>query len=452
VTEPSRLPVRSSAAIASTSVGDRTRHRVALRLMPFLFVLYVIAFLDRTNISTAALQMPHDLGFDDRVIGLGSGIFFFGYLLLEIPGALIVERWSARRWIARIMVSWGIISVGMAFIRTPHQFYVMRFLLGAAEAGFLPGVIVYLTHWFIYEDRAKAVANLMGAIPLSFVLGSPVSGWLLGLRWMNVSGWRWLFIVEGAPAVVFGVVTWFYLTDWPHQAKWLTEEEQRAIAHALEQEKQAKKASHPYTVWQALRDRKVLTLTAIYFVHGMAAFSFAFWLPTILKRLTSLPNFTVTLLVSLLYLAGFVVMQVNGWHSDRTGERRWHTAWPIFAPAVCLLLIVLFQPGIVTTVILVGLALSTAFGFLPSFWAMPTAFLSESAAAASIGFINCIAMLSGFFGPVLMGYVSSRTSSFRQAFVALAIALFLAGLLALTVKVRRPQEPDASLATPEPAK
>jgi ACS family tartrate transporter-like MFS transporter len=280
----------------------------------------------------------------------------------------------------------------------------------------------------------------MAAIPLSFVLGSPISGWLLGVHWFGLSGWRWLFIVEGAPAVLLGMVTWFYLTDRPHQAKWLTEDERRSIIQALEREKHAKQAARSYSVWQALCDSKVWMLTVIYFVHGLAAFSFAFWLPTILKRLTSLPNFTVTLLVSLLYLAGFVVMQVNGWHSDRTGERRWHTAWPILAPAVCLLLVVLFQPGTITTVILLGLALSTAFGFLPSFWAMPTAFLSESAAAASIGLINCLAMLSGFFGPVLMGYASARTSSFRPAFIALATALLLAGLLALTIRVRRPQE------------
>jgi len=212
--------IDSSSAYAE--VGRRARHRIARRLLPFLFVLYVIAFLDRMNIGAAALQMPRDLGFSDRVVGMGAGIFFLGYLLLEIPGALIVERWSARRWIARIMISWGLVTVLMAFIHTAREFYLVRFFLGAAEAGFLPGVIVYLTHWFRYEDRGKAVAFFYAANPLSYVIGSPIAGLLLGLSWLGLRGWRWLFILEGIPAIVMGVITIFYLTDWPAQARWLT--------------------------------------------------------------------------------------------------------------------------------------------------------------------------------------------------------------------------------------
>src|SRR6202163_1672776 len=200
---------------SSLDVAQRARRRIARRVMPFLFVLYVVNFLDRMNVGAAALQMPKDLGFSDGVVGLGAGIFFLGYFLLEIPGALIAERWSARRWIARIMISWGLVTVFMAFIHTSRQFYLVGFFLGTAEAGFLHGVIVYLTHWFRYEDRGKAVAFFYAANPLSYVIGSPFAGLLLGISWLGVRGWRWLFILEGIPAIAFGVITIFYLTNWP---------------------------------------------------------------------------------------------------------------------------------------------------------------------------------------------------------------------------------------------
>src|SRR5881275_1838933 len=251
-----------AAGVGSSSsqqeIGARARRHIARRLLPFLFVLYVIAFLDRMNIGAAALQMPADLGFSPGVIGFGAGIFFLGYFLLEIPGALIVERWSARRWIARIMVSWGIVTVLMAFIHTSRQFYWVRFLVGAAEAGFLPGVIVYLTHWFRYEDRGKAVAFFYAANPLSYVVGSPLAGLLLGLSWLGMRGWRWLFIIEGIPAVVVGVITIWYLTDWPEQAKWLPAEEKSWIASELQREKEAKNRRRSYRVWEALRHRDVI--------------------------------------------------------------------------------------------------------------------------------------------------------------------------------------------------
>src|SRR5437879_10734152 len=245
---------------AEQEISQRARHRIARRLLPFLFVLYVIAFLDRMNIGAAALQMPHDLGFSNGVVGMGAGIFFLGYLLLEIPGALIVERWSARRWIARIMISWGLVTVLMAFIHTSRQFYLVRFFLGAAEAGFLPGVIVYVTHWFRYEDRGKAVAFFYAANPLSYVIGSPIAGLLLGISWLGLRGWRWLFILEGIPAIVFGVITIFYLTDWPAQARWLRADERDWLTTQFEREKQAKQKVRSYTTRQALSQRDVILM------------------------------------------------------------------------------------------------------------------------------------------------------------------------------------------------
>src|SRR5256886_11559805 len=279
-----------AASVASSAseqaVGARARRRIARGLLPFLFVLYVIAFLDRMNIGAAALQMPADLGFSPSVIGFGAGIFFLGYFLLEIPGALIVERWGARRWIARIMVTWGLMTVLMAFIHTSRQFYVVRFLVGAAEAGFLPGVIVYLTYWFRYQDRAKAVAFFYAANPLSYVIGSPLAGLLLGLSWLGMRGWRWLFIIEGIPAVVLGIITIWYLTDWPEQAGWLPKDEKRWIITELEREKESKKRRHSLNVWQALRHRDVILLTLCYFCAMTGSYGIAFWLPTILKCLS----------------------------------------------------------------------------------------------------------------------------------------------------------------------
>src|SRR5438105_7351568 len=247
---------------AELEVASRARHRIARRLLPFLFLLYVIAFLDRMNVGAAALQMPHDLGFSEGVIGFGAGIFFLGYFLLEIPGALIVERWGARRWIARIMITWGLMTVLMAFIHTSRQFYIVRFLVGAAEAGFLPGIIVYLTYWFRYQDRGKAVAFFSAANPLSYVIGSPLAGLLLGLSWLGMRGWRWLFIIEGIPAVVLGVITLWYLTDWPEQASWLPADEKSWITSELQREKEAKKKRfRSHSVAQALRHRDVILLT-----------------------------------------------------------------------------------------------------------------------------------------------------------------------------------------------
>jgi ACS family tartrate transporter-like MFS transporter len=375
--------------------------------------------------------MPRELGFSEGVVGMGAGIFFLGYFLLEIPGALIVERWSARRWIARIMISWGVVTVLMAFIHTARQFYLVRFLVGAAEAGFLPGVIVYLTHWFRYEDRAKAVAFFYAANPLSYVIGSPLAGLLLGLSWLGMQGWRWLFIIEGIPAVLFGFITIWYLTDWPQQAKWLPEEEKSWIANELKLEKEAKKRS--LGIWEALRHRDVILLTLCYFCAMTGSYGIAFWLPTILKRLSRQSDLKVTLLAALPYVAAFITQQVNGWHSDRTRERRWHAAIPVFVCGLALALAVLYSANLLVSIGMFIAAGGAFYGFQPVFWAVPTRFLSESAAAASIGLINSVGNLGGFAGPMLMGYLASRTRSFSAGLLYLVASLFASGILMLAV-------------------
>ncbi len=441
-----------SSALPASGVAHRARRRIAWRLLPFLFLLYIIAFLDRMNVGAAALQMPHDLGFSDHVIGLGAGIFFIGYFLLEIPGALIAERWSARKWISRILISWGILTVFMAFIHTARDFYVVRFFIGAAEAGFFPAVIVYLSHWFRNTDRAKAIARFCAANPLSFVIGSPLAGYLLGISWFGLRGWRWLFILEGIPAIVFGAVTIFYLTDWPWQAKWLPSDEREWIAAELSKEQHAKQSVRRFTVWEALRHRDVILLTLCYFFALTGNYGLTFWLPTILKRLSGQSDLKVTLLASLPFVAGFLVQQVNGWHSDRTGERRWHAAVPLLFSGIALLLAVLSGSNVALSVALFTLVGAFYFAYHPAFWALPSMFLGESAAAASIGLINSVGNLGGFVGPILMGYLVTRTRSFSVGLLFLVGSLCLSGTLMLAVGGgRRRRIPEMSATLPAQA-
>jgi ACS family tartrate transporter-like MFS transporter len=426
-----------------SDVGQRATRRIAWRLLPFLFVLYIIAFLDRVNVGYAGLDMARNLGFSDRVFGLGAGIFSIGYFSFEIPGALLVERWSARRWMARILITWGFVTILVSAVHTPGQFYMARFLLGVAEAGFFPGIVVYLTHWFRYEDRAKAGAMFMAAIPMSSIIGSPLSGWVLSHHWMALSGWRWLFVLEGIPAMLFGFLTLYYLTDWPREAKWLPDDEREWISQELRREKEATARAGSLTVWQALRKKEVLLLTLVYFLAIIGIYGFVIWFPTIVKRATGLPDMAVTLLSALPYVAGLAAMLWNGWHSDRSGERRWHTALPLFVGAAFLGLALLSGSHLLlgfVSMIVVG-ACTTA--FMPSFWALPTEMLTASAAAASIGLINSVGNLGGFAGPYFIGYLRTLTGSFTPGLLFLLAAMTLSGIAVLTLRVRKAGLPDA---------
>jgi MFS transporter, ACS family, tartrate transporter len=427
------LAIPLPSKTGQVDIASRTRRRIACRLLPFLFVLYIVAFLDRMNVSAAALQMPGDLGFSDRAIGLGAGMFFLGYFLLQIPGALIAERRSARHWIAGIMISWGILTVLMAFIHSVHEFYIVRFVVGAAEAGFFPAVVVYLTHWFRAADRAKAVAAFYAAMPLSFVIGSPLAGLLLGISWLGLRGWRWLFILEGIPAVLLGLITLAYLTDWPAQANWLRTDGREWITAQLDREKKAKHDVRSYNIWQALLHRDVILLTLCYFFAVTGSYGIAFWLPTMLKRLSGENDLRVTLLASLPYLAGFLTQQLNGWHSDRTRERRWHAAAPVLISGLGLFFAIRFGSHLALSIIFFTMVGAAYYAFHPAFWAVPTEFLSESAAAASIGLINSVGNLGGFLGPLIMGYMASRTRSFTAGLWYLVGSFLVSGILMLTV-------------------
>src|ERR1051325_7367762 len=417
-----------------SAVADRALRRISLRVMPYVFLLYIVAFLDRVNVGYAGLQMAGDLGFSAEVFGLGAGIFFFGYVLLEIPGSVIVERWSARKWIARIMLSWGILAVLMAFVKTAGQFYAARFLLGAAEAGFFPGLIVYLSHWFRYEDRAKAVAWFMAAIPISNLVGSPISGLLLGVNWLGQPGWRWLFIVEGVPAIILGFVTLWYLTDWPREARWLPEDEKQWIIHELETEKRQRKAVHQISMWQALKHRDVLLLVGAYFFATVGFYGRNIWLPTILKGASGWTDLKVTMVAMIPHLAGLGGMLAFGWSSDRTGERRWHAAGAMILGAVGYLLVVLggANPWLVVAAFCVVAA--GADGYFPGFWPLPTAFLTESAAAAAIGLINSVGNLGGVVGRDILGYVRTATNSFNIGLALLAVSMVIGALCVLSVR------------------
>lgn len=415
-------------------VALRTRRKIAWRLLPIAFVLYVIAQLDRVNVSFAILRMKADLGFSDQIYGVGVAAFFLGYFLFEVPGAVIVERWSARKWMARIMISWGLITVVSGFVHSAGQFYAVRFLLGLAEASFFPGMIVYFTHWFRQSDRGRAIAFFYAAVPVSALVGALIAGWLLGVGWSGLAGWRWLFIVEGIPAVVFGIVTLFYLTDWPRQARWLAPDEREWISSELDAEKKAKSRTRDFSIWQALSDRRTLLLLLPYLLANVGTTSIAYWLPTFVKHFSGLPNDKVALLVMLPAVAGLFGL-INGWHSDKTGERRMHTAVPLLCVGGVYLLLIFSTPNFPVSMTLFTIGGTFVYAYYPTFWAMPGMILSESAAAAAFGLINGTGHLGGIFGPYIISYLSDRTHSFVPGFAFIGSCYLFAALLIMRLKI-----------------
>jgi MFS transporter, ACS family, tartrate transporter len=430
-----------------TAVGTSARRRVACRLLPFVFLIYIVNYIDRVNVSFANLRMSADLGFSDRVYGFGVGMFYVTYVLFEIPGAIIVERWSARKWIARIMVSWGLITILTGFVHTAGQFYAARFVLGAAESSFFPGMIVYLTHWFRLRERSWAIGCLYAAVPTASLVGSPIAGWLLGVHWFWLAGWRWLFILEGIPALVLGIVVVFYLTDWPAQARWLPADEREWLVSELQAELQAKKKIRDYTILQAFCDRRILLLIAAWFFALSGALGTVYWLPTFVKRLSGLPDRTVTSLLLIPALIGIAGTLGNGWHSDKTAERRWHTAVPLMAAGLMYALLIPTRHDAPLAIPFLLLAGGIFYAYYPAFWAMPTMILSESAAAATFGLINSIGQLSGFTGNYAIGFLNDRTHSLTASFGFLALVFVAAGSLILGLRIQNPLEASRGLSS-----
>ena len=424
--------VHSQAVVSvSASFAEHTRRHIAVRLLPFMFLLYITNYLDRTSVAYAAIGMARDLGFDDRVFGLGIGIFFISYVALQIPGAMLAQRWSARGTICASMIASGLLTAFTAMVHTAAQLYLARFLLGAAEAGFFPGVIVYLSHWFIQEDRAKATSNFMAAIPVSLVIGSPVAGWILGHNWFMIEGWRWLFFLEGIPAILLGTVAFFFLTDWPPQARWITIEQRQWISQTLEQEKPLSRQS--ISIGQALRSRTVVLLVTAAFLQYFIGYSVIFWLPTILQNRSGFSDLHVGLFGAVPYVVALFAMLFNGWHSDKRRERRWHAAFPLFIGAAGFLCLISLPGSNVTTVLLLSV-ICLPMAFLPVFWAIPTEILSDSKAAVAVGTINALASLAGFAGPYAFGYLRAETGSFVAGFVVLMCCALAAGILMLLTR------------------
>ena len=479
-------------ALADRSPLDRARRKAYWRLLPILFLAYVIAFIDRANVGFASLTMSEDLpGFDSAVIGIGAGIFFIGYFVLEIPGSLIVERWSARLWIARIMVTWGLIAALTAFIGhrlgvstwfvgvwnsafnaklgvTEFQFYAVRFLLGLAEAGFFPGVVVFLSHWFPAQDRARALALFFMATPIAQVIGPVLCGYLVKygsnikvngvvvgqhpLLW-GLEGWQWVFIVWGLPAVLLGFLVLFLLPDKPHHARWLSDEERAALEAEIARDKPKAKAH--LSLWEGLRHPKVLALSFAYFCTVTGSYGIVFFMPKILKEWYSLDYAKVGWLTTLPALMALGGQLFVGWNSDRMKERRWHTVVPILIGAAAIAIAPSTKGNLWLSVGCFMLALGGLKAYLPAFWTMPYLFLASSAAAASIGMINSVGNLGGQVGPTVIGKVHAATGSFNGGLYFLACSMMVTATIVFFLGLggrEKTPPPTEATSRPQPAK
>lgn len=427
---------------------DRARHKAYVRLVPVLFISYMIAYVDRANVSIAKLTMTRDLpGFDNAVIGFGAGIFFLGYFLLEIPGTLIVERWSARKWISRIMITWGLMAAATAAVSTPMQFYTVRFLLGLAEAGFFPGVIVFLTHWFPARDRARALACFLVATPVAQIVSPKISSLLMTIgttevvngvtvhhpHVLGMAGWQWVYVVWGIPAIVLGVVVLFVLKDHPRDAAWLTVEEREALEAELARSKPAR-ARHRMAVGEALRHPKVLLLAAAYFFAVTGSYGIEFFMPSILDQWYSLKLSTLTWLMMLPPALALCGQLLVGWSSDRWQERTLHTMGPIALGAAALVLVTQSHGMLPLTLIGFMLAAAGFKSYLPAFWSLPNLILTEAAAAGAIGLINSVGNLGGFLGPYVLGKVQTVTGSFVGGLLFLAVSTSISAAIVLFLR------------------
>ena len=425
----------NTALQPSTPFEEATYLKVTWRLIPLLLLCYIVAYLDRVNVGFAKLQMAGELGFSDAVYGLGAGMFFIGYFFFEVPSNIILHRVGARVWIARIMVTWGIVSGGMMFIQTETQFYVMRFLLGLAEAGFFPGIILYLTYWYPSHRRARIVSMFMTGIPLAGVIGGPLSGWIMK-SWDQVNGlhgWQWMFLLEAIPSVLIGVVVYFYLDDRITSAKWLKDEERDLLQKRIEEEESDKEH---VPMMQVFRSGRMWTMSAIYFTMAMSLYGVSFWLPTIIKGMGVTDNFEIGMLSSLPWIASVFSMLLFARSADKMRERRWHVIIPMLMGSTGLILSVLLSSNHYLSFAALILACMGIVSAIPLFWSLPTAFLVGAGAAAGIAAINSIANLAGFLAPYLVGWLKQLTSSTDSGMYMLAAALVIGAAITLMVPAK----------------
>lgn len=438
----------SGPAPPSASALDRARFKAFVRLLPVLFISYLIAYVDRNNVAVASLTMTKDLpGFNDAVFGFGAGIFFLGYFLLEIPGTIIVEKWSARKWICRIMVSWGIMAGLTAAVKTPAQFYTVRFLLGLAEAGFFPGVIVYLTHWFTARDRAKALSLFLIATPFAQVINPFVAKFVLPIgatetvdgvtrhrpELWGLEGWQWLYILWAVPAVLLGFGVLRLLTDKPRQARWLTGEERDALENELARERAVHAKGKRMSLREALSHPKVLLLTLAYFGAVTASYGVEFFMPKVIKDWYGLDINTLTWFIMLPPIVALLAQLGTGWSSDHFKERRYHAVVPLLFGAFALGLMPFTHGTFWLTLLCFMIAFGGFKGYMPAFWSMPNLFLVEAAAAGSIGLINSFGNLGGWLGPSVMGFVRERTGSYAGSLWFLSASMVLTAAILFTL-------------------
>jgi len=415
----------ATGTLLASAIRKATR-----RLIPFLCLAYTVNFLDRVNVGFAALHMNKDLGFSPSVYGFGAGIFFLGYIAFEIPSNLALQRFGARIWIARIMISWGLIACAMALVRSETGFYVMRLLLGIAEAGFFPGIILYLTFWFPAAERARIIALFMASVPLATVFGGPLSGALLEMHgFLGLAGWHWLFIIEGVPAVLLGIAALFILDNTPSHARWLTEDERQALQTTLKAEAETSRVAGYGDLKAALTRPRVLALGLLYFLMVVGLYGIGFWMPQVIEGF-GLEPLAVGFLTAIPYLFAAIAMVLWGRNSDRTKERRWHIALPLLLAACAFAWSAYSGPLIPTMVALTVATLGFYAAFGP-FWSLPTALLTGTGAAAGLALVNSMGNLGGFAGPYIVGVLRQATGSFSAALLFLAGALALGGLMAL---------------------
>jgi len=410
-----------------------TLRKVTLRLIPFLFLLYIMAWLDRVNVGFAGLQMNADLGFSSAAFGFGSGVFFLGYCLFEVPSNLILHRVGARRWIARIMITWGAISVGMMFVRSTPAFYVLRFLLGAAEAGFFPGMVYYLSHWYPEAQRARAIAAFMTAVPVSGVIGGPLSGALLGLNGvLGLAGWQWLFLVEGLPAIFLGVIVLVYLTDRPDTARWLSSAEKDWLVNKLAAE-QNSRSEHSIGIFAALANPTIWQLGIIFLLAAIGFYGYSFWAPLVVKGLTGSSDLGVGLILGAMSALTVAFMLFNSAHSDRTDERPMHVAIPLLISGVGFFACAFVSNPVLALIALALIPIGHCSAYGP-FYSMPTRFLFGAPAAVGVALVVTIANVGGFLGPTIIGAMKDRFGTHRPAFLLLAACAIIAAFFALPLR------------------
>jgi ACS family tartrate transporter-like MFS transporter len=457
----SPVPTSPADPAAGAAALDRARAKAYRRLLPLLFLCYVIAYVDRANVSVAKLTMVKDLkGFNNAVFGFGAGVFFIGYILLEIPGSILVERWSARKWISRIMISWGIVAALTATVKTPFQFYSVRFLLGLAEAGFFPGVIIYLTHWFSRRDRTRALSYFIVATPFAQIVSPKISNALLKIgtdevingvpvhhpEILGLEGWQWVYIVWGLPAVILGILVLFYLPDRPGHARWLNPAEREALDDEIKADRAKSAGIRRMGLLEALSHPTVLLLAVAYFCTVTGNYGIEFFLPTILEQWYKLKIDAITWLVILPPALALFGQLFVGWNSDRTGDRRWHAVIPIMLAIVMLALTPFTRGHLALTIACFMLVFTGIKSYQPAFWSLPSLFLTSTAAAGSVGLINSVGNLGGFVGPYILGFVQNRTGSFVGGLYFLCCSMAVSVTILLLLGLGR--RDDGSQAPP----